>query len=129
MAGDGSPDWLVFYGGSIVGEGGAFNITYWNHHAIDRNNDGKFDTLVIDCVDMNGNGKIEPGRTAWFYDANFDGRFDSAQHIMNGKATKIPLQNGRFASKSPLRSFQNIRPGAPFGTLFDKIARDIANLL
>jgi hypothetical protein len=129
LANDGSPDWLVFNGGTLLGEGGAFNIVYWSHHVIDRNNDGKFDTLVIDCVDMDGDVKIEPGRTAWFYDANFDGRFDSAQHIEKGKATRIPVKNGRFDSRSPLQTFQRVRSGAPFETLFDDIARDISGLL
>lgn len=128
LAGDGSPDWLVFYGGSFLGEGGAFKIVYWNHHSIDRNNDGKFDTIVIDCIDMDNDGKIEPGRTAWFYDANFDGKIDSAQHIERGKANKIPLRNGRFASKSPLKTFQNLRVGSPIGKLFDNIGRDIASV-
>lgn len=129
LASDGSPDWLVFYGGSLLGEGGAFNIVYWNHHAIDRNNDGKFDTIVIDCVDMDGDGKIEPGRTAWFYDTNFDGKIDSAQHITKGKVTKIPVRNGRFDSRSPLKTFQAMRVGQPVGKLFDAIARDIAGLM
>ena len=79
--------------------------------------------------DQNGDGKIEPGRTAWFYDANFDGRFDSAQHITKGKASKIPVKNGRFDSRSPLTTFQNIRSGMSFGKLFDKIAKDISGLL
>lgn len=129
LAGDGTPDWLVFYGGNLLGEGGAFNIVYWNHHVIDRNNDGKFDTLVLDCVDMDGDGKIEPGRTAWFYDANFDGKFDSAQHIEKGKATQIPFKNGRFDAGIPLKTFQKLRAGSPFGKLFDNIAEDIASAL
>lgn len=129
LADDGTPDWLVFYGGTLLGEGGAFNIVYWNHHVIDRNNDGRFDTIVLDCVDKDGDGKIEPGRTAWFYDTNFDGRIDSAQHIENGKATKVPVVKGVFDSRVPLQTFKRMRPGAPFGKLFDSIARDIAGLL
>ena len=128
LANDGTPDWLVFYGGSLLGEGGAFNIVYWNHHAIDRNNDGKFDTLVLDCVDMNGNGKIEPGRTAWFYDANFDGKIDSGQHVEKGKATKMPVKGGRLVSGTPLKTFQKIRIGSDFGGLFNSIGQDIASL-
>lgn len=129
LAGDGSPDWLVFYGGSILGEGGAFNLVYWNHHIIDRNNDGKFDTIVIDCVDMDGDGKIEPGRTAWFYDSNFDGKIDSAQHIEKGRASAIPQRNGRFDARSPLKTFQAMRVGSPIGKLFDMIGRDISSVL
>ncbi|MDU8943388.1 hypothetical protein [Ovoidimarina sediminis] len=125
LAGDGTPDWIVFNGGSALGEGGAFKIVYWSHHAIDRNNDGRFDTLVVDCVDLDGNGRIDPGVSAWFYDANFDGKFDAAEHIVKGKVTRIAVKNRRIDAKTAMKTFQEIRIGSPFGTLFDEIARDI----
>lgn len=115
----------MFYGGSYVGEKGGFSIVFWKYHVIDRNNDGRFDTIVLDCVDMNGNGKIEPGVTAWFFDGNFDGRIDTVQHIVGGKASAVPVSSGRFQSHVPLRGYQKMRPGAPFGKLFDQIARDL----
>lgn len=126
IAGDGTPDWLVFYGGSIMAE--RKRMAWWNHHAIDRNNDGKFDTLVVDRIDMNGNGLIEPGTSVWIYDANFDGRIDLAEHVVKGKATRIQAVNGKFDTRM-LSKNRTIRVGEPFGKMFDKIARDIAGAL
>lgn len=126
LANDGTPDWLVFNGGVWIAEGEALKITYWSHHAIDRNNDGKFDTLVLDCVDMDGDKKIVPGQTAWIYDANFDGKFDSAQHIYKGKVTKVQVVNGHFDLKIPQNAFQKLRVGSPFEIIFDIIGKDIA---
>ena len=126
LAGNGTPDWIVFYGGSLFAEG--HKLAWWNHHAMDRNNDFKFDTLVIDRIDMNDNGLIEKDAAVWIFDANFDGRIDMAEHVINGNVERIKPSNGRIDTKMLSRN-RMLRMGEPFGTLFDKIARDISGAL
>ncbi|WP_171236754.1 hypothetical protein [Ruegeria sp. HKCCA6837] len=121
LAGDGTLDWLVFYGGVTIAEGA--KMSFWHRHLIDRNNDGKFDTLVVNNVDQDGNGMIEQGKTVWLYDANFDGRIDAAEHIVGGKVSKLQAENGRFDTKDPFSD--TVRVGERFPTVFDQIASDI----
>ncbi|MCA0930082.1 hypothetical protein [Ruegeria profundi] len=121
LAGDGTPDWLVFYGGLSIAEG--TKMAFWHRHLIDRNNDGAFDTLVVNNIDQDGNGMIEQGKTVWLYDANFDGRVDAAEHIIRGKVTTLKAENGRFDTKNPFSD--PVPVGERFPIIFDQIASDI----
>jgi hypothetical protein len=77
---------------------------------------------------LNDNGFVEKGAAVWIFDANFDGRIDMAEHVINGKVKRIKPSNGRIDTKMLSRN-RMLRMGEPFDTLFDKIARDISGAL
>ncbi|MGG7567180.1 hypothetical protein ACQ5SO_13590 [Rhodovulum sp. DZ06] len=123
LSGDGRPDWIVFYGGSLMDENK--RLLWWSRHIADRNHDGRFDTMAFDRVDMDRDGLVEAGDTVWIFDADFDGRIDAVEHVIGGVPRPAPMKGGRFdlrigpATEGP-------KPGDPIGGVFDRIAADIA---
>ncbi|WP_338466244.1 VCBS repeat-containing protein [Novosphingobium sp. ZN18A2] len=126
LNGDGRPDWIVFYGGSLVTRDKS--VLWWHQHGVDTNGDGRFDLWIIGAIDMDGDGYPDKGATAWVQDVDHDGRIDRAEHIVDGKVIPIKPKGKRL----PLRcvmSFAQARIGESIIDLFDKISRDInANL-
>ena len=123
---DGRPDWIVFYGGTMFTKD--FKPLYWHQHGIDTNGDGQFDIWVIGAIDMDGDGFVEDGATAWIQDVDHDGHVDKAYHVVDGQVIPIEPEGKRL----PLRCvmpFAQAQIGKPIISLFSTLAADItANL-
>lgn len=123
---DGRPDWIVFYGGSMFTKD--FKPLYWHQHGIDTNGDGKFDIWVIGAIDMDGDGFVDDGATAWIQDVDHDGLVDKAYHVVGDRVIPIKPKGKRLPLRCVMR-FAQARIGKPIIDLFSKIAADItANL-
>ena len=101
---------------------------FWNQHGVDTNGDGQFDLRIYEAIDMDGDGRVEEGATAWLYDIDHDGLIDKAEHIVKGRIMPIKPDNDAFRLRYMLRPEPSEQPriGQQVPTeLFKMIADDI----
>lgn len=98
---DGRPDYIIYNGGPMYSKD--FSKMFWmNYHFIDSNSDGHIDIAVYNTVRLKGDELYDEGISAWIYDRDFDGRFDSAEYLGRDFRQTIEKKDGTFLIKTPM---------------------------
>lgn len=98
--GDKRPDYIIYNGGPMFSKD--FSRMFWlNYHWIDSNGDGKIDIMIYNTVRPKGDDLYDEGISAWIYDRDFDGVFDSAEYLGKEFQQNIEKKDGAFLVKIP----------------------------
>ena len=98
---DGRPDYLIYNGGPMYSKD--FSKMFWmNYHFMDTNGDGRIDIAVYNTVRLKGDDLYDEGISAWIYDRDYDGRFDSAEYLGKDFRQAIEKKDGAFLIKTPM---------------------------
>lgn len=90
----GSAAWVVFPVGPAFDED--FNFLFIFNHWVDQNEDGEVDLIILEGVDLDGNGQLDAGLSAWLIDRDFDGLFETALHCSGLECSDIAPTGGAF---------------------------------
>jgi hypothetical protein len=96
---DGNVDYLVYNGGPMFTEGFA-KMLWMNYHAIDRNGDGKVDIFIFNGVSLGDDGMMDEGKSAWLYDNNYDGIFETGEYLGKNFQQAIEKKDDEFQIKT-----------------------------
>lgn len=127
------PYWLVFNGGPSfeMSPSGEMNLFWVNYQFVDRNQDKRFDTYIVNGIDFDADGSGSSADTLWLYDEDFDGKLDRGEHIVNAKAHDLPIVDGVLQTRrlGEDQSDHSFRIGDEIGLFADVIAADIVQAL
>lgn len=145
---DGKIDYVVFNGGPeykkthLNKEEMKASLTDWfegsqssgliiwdNFHLIDSNGDGKFDILVYNAVDPNGDGVPDEGMTAWVYDSDFDGVADRGEYLGKNFQKDLERKDGTLVVQRIQGRKQEFQIGKKHFTFGDNMLFDIDSIL
>jgi hypothetical protein len=125
---DGKVDYIVFNGGPVFTK--EFKRTVWmNYHWIDSNYDGKIDITTYNAIDLDDDGFLDEGISAWAYDTDFDGLIDRVEYLGEDLERPVEKTEGVFVIKRAHKMDIELKFREGFDPFINKILFDINSMM